>query len=167
MKKAVIVVLAMALVMSIGIGSAFAANSMEAGTIGININTSADQLVSGKYFISNSMALLAGLGIGANGGDAKGTDMFLLVGARKYLSTNDFAPFAGGKLEYSSTNDSCIKNMSLSGEFGAEYFLHKQFSLEGSVGFGYSSHEETAPLTPLKTTLIGTKRAGLSANFYF
>jgi hypothetical protein len=59
------------------------------------------------------------------------------------------------------------------GIFGAEYFLHRQFSAEGSVGFGYTSSEtETttvagAVTTNFKDTTIGTQRVALSFNFYF
>jgi len=65
--------------------------------------------------------------------------------------------------------------MSIIGEFGAEYFLHRQFSVEGSIGFGYTSSEtETttgtgagAVTTNFKDTTIGTQRVALSFNFYF
>ncbi|MCK9418246.1 MAG: hypothetical protein M0R70_02575 [Nitrospirae bacterium] len=174
MKKVVIVVVAMAMVMGIGIGSASAANSLQKGTIGFNINAvnSSDSFViTGKYFILRDLAVLAGFGFGAKGGDAKGTDIGIGGGVRKYLKIDDFAPFAGGSIFYSKTRDGDQKDMSIMGEFGAEYFLHKQFSVEGSVGFGYTSSEtETtagAVTTKYKETTIGTQRAAISFNFYF
>jgi hypothetical protein len=168
MKRMVIVVLAMVLMMGIGIGNASAANSLEAGTVGINITTSDDMLISGKVFVANSVAVLAGLGFGAKGGDAKGTDFAVLVGARKYFGNADFVPFVGGRVEYRSTNDSCEKDLSVAAEGGAEYFLNKQFSIEGSIGFGYNSDEKKAPaFTAFKDTTIGTQRAAVSVNFYF
>jgi len=53
------------------------------------------------------------------------------------------------------------------GEFGAEYLLHKQFSVEGSIGFGYSSVETETATTNYKDTTIGTQKAAISFNFYF
>jgi len=175
MKRAVIVALVLVMMMGIGIGSASAANSLAAGTVGINITTSPDDLlISGKIFVTNSVALLAGLGFGAKGGDAIGTDFAMLIGARKYFGNADFVPFAGGGIEYRSTQDSTVKQTAVVGQFGAEYFLNKQFSIEGSVGFGYTAEEETTK-TVVGTTVvtrklgtnIGTASSGLSVNFYF
>jgi hypothetical protein len=174
MKKIVIVVMAMAMVISVGIGSASAANSLQQGTIGFNINAvnSSDSfIITGKYFVLKDLAVLAGFGFGAKGGDAKGTDFGIGAGLRKYLKIDDFAPFAGGSIFYSTTRDGDQKDISIMGEFGAEYFLHKQFSVEGSIGFGYTSSEtETtvgAVTTRFKDTTIGTQKAALSFNFYF
>ena len=117
---------------------------MKEGTIGFNvdtINSNDSFVISGKYFVLKDIAVLAGFGFGAKGGDAKGTDLGIGVGARKYLKTGDFAPFAGGSIFYSNTKDGNQKDMNIMGEFGAEYFLHRQFSVEGSVGFGYTSSE--------------------------
>ena len=177
MKKIALVGAALAL--SMAAGSALAANSMNTGTMGFNVNTSDNTMINGKYFIAKDMAVLGGFGLGINGGDAKGTDIELLAGVRKYMKTDDFAPFMGGRFEYSSTQDSNVKNLSILAEAGAEYFLAKQFSLEGRVGFGYVSKETiTAGTTTVggftfptsaksKTTYIGTGAASLSANFYF
>jgi hypothetical protein len=128
-------------------------------------------VISGKDFVLKDVAVLAGFGFGAQGGDAKGTDLGIGAGARKYLEIDDFAPFAGGSIFYSKTRDGNQKDMSIMGEFGAEYFLHKQSSIEGSVGFGYTSSEtETTAgtvTTKFKDTTIGTQRFALSFNFYF
>lgn len=178
MKKFLIVVVALAMVMGIGIASASAANSLKEGTIGFNVdalNSNDIFVITGKYFILKDVAVLAGFGFGAKGGDAKGTDLGISVGARKYLKIDDFAPFAGGSFFYSNTKDGDQKDMSIMAEFGAEYFLHRQFSVEGSVGFGYTSSEtETttgtgagAVTTNFKDTTIGTQRVALSFNFYF
>lgn len=172
MKRTVVVVLAIALMMGIGIGSASAANSLQAGNVGLNVTTGGDELmISGKVFVANSVAILAGLGFGAKGGDAKGTDFGILIGARKYFGNADFVPFAGGGLEYRSTQDSTVKETAIMGQFGAEYFLNKQFSIEGSAMFGYTSSEtETtvgAVKSKYKATNIGTATSGVSVNFYF
>jgi len=178
MKRFLIVVVALAMVMGIGIASASAANSLKEGTIGFNVdalNSNNSFVISGKYFVLKDFAVLAGFGFGAKGGDANGTDLGISVGARKYLKIDDFAPFAGGSIFYSNTKDGDQKDMSIIGEFGAEYFLHRQFSVEGSIGFGYTSSEtETttgtgagAVTTNFKDTTIGTQRVALSFNFYF
>ena len=187
MKKGYIISLMLIMMMSIGIGSVFAApslkittvpaspsgtNSLKAGTIGLNfdvLNTDPAFMLTGKYFIMNDLAVLAGFGFGIKGGDADGTDIAMLVGARKYLKTEDFAPFVGGGFIYSSTQDSVNTDMGIVAEAGAEYFLGKQFSIEGSIGFGYISSKKKGTLTTAaaKETTIGTQRAGLSVNFYF
>jgi len=178
MKRAVIVALMLVMMMGLGTGSASAANSLKAGTIGLNFDVNNDFMLSGKYFFTNDIAMLAGFGLGAKGGDGSGTDVAILGGVRKYLKVDDFAPFVGGLFEYRSTLDSTQKDLSLMAVAGAEYFLGKQFSIEGSIGFGYSQNETetttttggpfpTVTKTTYKETNIGTQRAGLSANFYF
>lgn len=156
--------------------SALAANSLSAGTMGLNLGVAVDSqavfkenfVINGRYFIKNDMAVLAGLGLSVAGGDAKGTDIGLMGGFRKYLKTDDFAPFVGGRFQYQSTQDSTLIAMAVLAEAGAEYFLAKQFSVEGRVGFGYTSIEKKAPtFTPSKETAIGTAVFGVSANFYF
>jgi hypothetical protein len=184
MKKTAIIVLTLVMMMSIGIGSASAAgstkasastsgsssNSLKAGTIGLNfdvLNSDPVFMLTGKYFIMNDLAVLAGFGFGVKGGDSNGTDIAILGGIRKYLKTEDFAPFVGGKVFYSSTQDSAQKDLGIGAEAGAEYFLGKQFSIEGSIGFGYTSRKTSAPLANFKDTTIGTQRSGLSVNYYF
>jgi hypothetical protein len=169
MKKVVIVVVVMVMVMGIGIGSASAANSLQQGTIGFNINavnSDNDFVITGKYFILKDLAVLAGLGFGIKGGDAEGTDFGIGAGIRKYLKTEDFAPFVGGSIFYSTTRDGDQEDLSLMVDFGAEYFLHKQFSVEGSIGVGYTSSETTDGQS-YKETTFGTQKAILSFNFYF
>ncbi len=164
--------------------AANAANSLQAGSMALNVtvfdgtsaavqssvvNGAADDLyiIKGKYFLQKDLALLAGVGIGIKGGDANGTDFGILAGARKYMSTNDFAPFFGGYFTYSSTNDSNYKIMQLMAEFGAEYFFSKQFSIEGAARAGYMSGEDSTGATTVKATNVGTASAGVSFNFYF
>jgi hypothetical protein len=169
MKNIVMVVVAMVMVMGISIGSASAANSLQQGTIGFNINAvnnNNDFVITGKYFALKDLAVLGAFGFGAKGGDASGTDFGIGAGVRKYLKTDDFAPFVGGNIFYSTTKDGDQKDFSLIAEFGAEYFLHKQFSIEGSIGFGYTS-SDTSDGTSYKETTIGTQKAAISFNFYF
>ena len=174
MKKIASVVATLAL--AISASGAYAANSLSKGTFGLNVGTGlgfnpltsnpedGGFIVNGKYFIQSDMAILGGFGFGSLGGDtAKGTDMGLIVGARKYLHVADFAPFVGGRLSYAKTQDSTVKSTSITAEGGAEYFLAKQFSFEGRVGLGYES-DETGPV---KNTRFGTRTFGVSFNFYF
>lgn len=168
MKRLGIIVLAAVMIVGIGFGSASAANSIKQGSAGINVDVDDSFVVSGKYFIMKDLAVLAGFGIGVKGADADGTDVGIAGGARKYLKTDDFAPFVGGFLAYATTEDGDRKDLSLMGEFGAEYFLHKQFSIEGSVGFGYTEQKtKTAAGGTFKETNVGTERFGFSLNFYF
>jgi hypothetical protein len=118
MKRRVIIAVALAVVMGIGSGSASAANSLKEGTFGFNVdalNSSDSFVIFGKYFILKDVAVLAGFGFGAKGGDAEGTDVGIGVGARKYLKVDDFAPFAEASLYYSKTRDGDQKDMSILG----------------------------------------------------
>ena len=167
MKRFILMTLIVAVVLGFGSGSALAANSLKQGAAGISVNVDDDFVLSGRYFVTNDLALLAAFGIGAKGGDADGTDFGIGVGIRKYLIMDDFAPFIGGSFFYSTTRDGDQTDWDLMGEFGAEYFLHKQFSVEGSVGFGYMSSETDMGATDYEETTLGTRRFGLSLNFYF
>jgi len=174
MKKIASVVATLALALSAS--GAYAANSLSKGTWGLSVDTGFNVspttglspdfgfIVNGKYFIQSDMAILGGFGFGARGGDTdKGTDVGLIVGARKYLHVADFAPFVGGRLTYTSTQDSTVKTTQIMGEAGAEYFLAKQFSFEGRAGFGYESTEAGG----VKNTRFGTATLGIGFNFYF
>jgi hypothetical protein len=168
MKKIVIVLVVLAMVAGIGIGSASAANSLQQGTIGFNINavnSNDDFVLTGKYFVLKDLAILAGFGFGIKGGDAEGTDFGIGGGIRKYLKTDDFTPFVGGGIFYKDTRDGDQTDISIFAEFGAEYFLQKQFSIEGSIGVGYRSLDNDT--TNYKDTTFGTLRSGISVNFYF
>jgi hypothetical protein len=179
MKKIVVIAVALVMVLCIGIGSASAENSLKQGTIGMNVDVTDNFVLTGKYLIMNDLAILADFGIGVKGDDGKGTDIGIGGGVRKYLKMDDFAPFVSGTLFYSETDDGDSKNLSILGDFGAEYFLHKQFSIEGRVAFGYTRQETTTstpgfigtvPVTTSKTTTVstfGTDRATISFNFYF
>lgn len=183
MKRFALVVLAAALFLGIGIQNASADNSLKQGALslgvaisspvtnGATVNISSIPVIQGKYMLANDLGLLAGLGFGSKGGDLDGTDIDFLIGARKYLKTTDVAPFAGAKLIYSSRDDggnidgSAIQFMV---EFGAEAFLLKQFSIEGSVGVGFVSGDNKDN-NGVKTdgTNFGTTNAGVSVNYYF
>jgi len=138
MKKIVLVVLAAALFMGIGIQNASAAAkkvqssastsgssedySIKKGTFGFGVDTSTDMFIHGKYFVMNDLAIVAGFGLGIKGADDKGTDVAIGGGARKYFKAGDLAPFVGGFLTYASTKDSNVKDLGIFAEGGAEYF---------------------------------------------
>lgn len=162
------------LVLALAAGSAMAANSLNAGTLGLNIpvitstpgvTTVPSPLISGKYFVAKDLAVLGGFGFNSGGPSGNSTTtLSLLAGVRKYMKVDDFAPFVGGAFEYSSTSGTPSSNsMSLAAEAGAEYFLAKQFSVEGKVGFGYLSLDNGVT----KSSYFGTSTANLSVNFYF
>mgnify|MGYP003386031613 FL=1 len=169
MKK--IVLASAALVIAMTTGSVLAAgNSLHKGSMGLSIPvTGSDFVVEGKYLIENNMAVLGGFGLDIQGGDnQKGTDIGLMGGARKYYPMGEFAPFLGGRVEYRSTQDSTVSNFRIGAEAGAEYFVGKQFSVEGRAGFGYSSTSiDVTPTTTLDASNIGTTSFAFSANFYF
>jgi len=162
-----------ALSLVFGTSSTFAANSLNSGSMGLNVPivnaTSATQvnnpIISGKYFMAKDMAVLGGFGFSSGGpSGASATTFSLLGGVRKYLKTDDFAPFVGGVLGYETTSSTpSSSSFTLAAEGGAEYFMAKQFSVEGKVTFGYQSYD----YQNLKTTTFGTSTANVSFNFYF
>ncbi len=163
-------------------GTASAAPTV--GKYGINIDLTNSTTVSGtpsmfmikgKYMMEKDTAILAGFGMqmvdtGANT-NSNNTDIGFLFGIRQYTKTKEFSPFIGGKIQYLSTRQGAtdVTDLGLLVEAGAEYFLAKQFSLEGSVGGGYVATESQAaaggPTT--KASGIGTISYNLSANYYF
>lgn len=170
------------LLLAVSAGSVFAAPS--AGSFGINVDftkattpsgTPSDFLVKGRYLITNDMAVLAGVGLQLNDNGATTNNTYnnigLMGGFRKYLRTEDLSPFVGAKLQYLSTQQAGfdLTDMSLLAEAGAEYFLGKKFSLEGSVGAGYASQKSKPVGGAVSTTAtgIGTVTFNVSANFYY
>lgn len=181
MKKIVMAVLAAALFLGIGIQNASADNSLKQGALSLGVavaapvsnsitaSISAVPVLQGKYMLANDLGLLAGLGFGAKGGDLDGTDLEMLVGVRKYLKVADVAPFAGAKLMYDSRDDGTteISYVTVAVEVGAEAFLLKQFSIEGSVGFGYLTGNTKTAGVKKDGSNFGTTSAGVSVNYYF
>jgi len=156
-------------------GNASAANSLNTGVMGLNVslsntNTPADFMLNGRYLAAKDMALLAGFGLAmVDNAGKKHTDIGFTFGARKYMKTEDFAPFIGGKFQYMSTGTAAgdVTDLGFGVEAGAEYFVGKQFSVEGSVGFGYVSSETKTGVTTIKNTTLGTRSFSMGANFYF
>jgi len=187
---AVVVLMAAALA-----GNAFAANSLASGskgisvgmgdslfthkvaptdTAGFNISSGNDVVdISGRFFVGKDVALMLGAGLQLNSGDAEGTYLSLSFGARKYLSTNDFAPFIGGQISYvTADGDNAagvtvydVSIFDLAALFGAEYFFSKNFSLEGAIGVGLGQWNNDVNNTD--GTYLGTRTVGVHANFYF
>jgi len=178
---AVVVLMAAALA-----GNAFAANSIAQGSKGISVGMgdsvfshkaipNVDAMINdvvdinGRYFVAKDMAIYGGFGLQTDGGDADGMYLSLTVGARKYLKVDDFAPFVGGQLSYITVkSDPDIVDLSiidLSAMFGAEFFVGKQFSLEGAIGVGLGQASDD--LTNSDDTYFGTRTIGVRANFYF
>src|SRR5512143_2734528 len=155
MKKFLIASIVAGMVMVLGIGSAFAAGtgtSLKAGTFGFNVGYGNSVFgdtgvitVSGKYFIAGDLALIAGLGLQGSSGDADADFFSISAGVRKYLKMDDFAPFVEGKFTYANEKFTGTAGnvhqdaIDVSAVFGAEYFLHRQLSVEGSIGFGIGS----------------------------
>ena len=174
------------LALAIAAGSASAATSgapgPTAGNFGINVAFApevtavpVDYFVNGKYFISNSMAVLAGVGLQLNDSGAaansKSTNVGIMGGFRYYLKTDALAPFVGGRLRYASArvgaND--VSAFELGVQMGAEYYFNPKFSVEGSFMLGYSS-ADVKPVgggTSVKATSFGSSMPTVSANFYF
>jgi len=187
MKKIALVGATLALAMATGTASA-AGKGSDAGpshgalglsvTVG-NASNPSDFMVGGRYFITKDMAVLAGFGLqlkdsGAPN-NAKSTDFGLSGGFRKYLKTEELSPFVGGQLLYMSTRQDSggvaidVSTFAIYAEGGAEYFLSKNFSFEGSVMVGYASNDSKAAAggNSQKSTTFGTTKGNLGVNFYF
>ncbi len=175
-----IIVITVALVLAIGIGSAFAANSLQQGKTSISVGmgdsvvgtvgNAADVVdLSARYLITKDMAIIAGFGLRVDGGDADATYLSLAGGVRKYLKVDDFAPFVGAKLSLAMFEDDNagidLTQVDVSAVFGGEYFLGKQFSLEGAVGVGFGLISDDNADTD--SNYFGTRTVGVNANFYF
>ncbi len=191
MKKARIVAAVAGVLLMMGIaGSAFAAtNSLQQGSMGLSIGFGDSALnnvanptdtnprnpivdISGRYFIARDLAFTGGIGLQMNSGDLGGTYLSFNAGIRKYLRTEDFAPFIGGQFSFISydadINGTTIADYTafeFDGMFGAEYFLGRSFSIEGTIGIalGHGKNNHTNE----DTTYFGTRNMGVMANFYF
>jgi hypothetical protein len=188
MKRLVIIALALVLVAGIGIGSASAANSLEQGNISVGVGMGdsffnhnneffgpTDVLnLNARYLITKDLAIVGGFGLEVGGGDFDSTYFSFTGGVRKYLSTNDFAPFVGGQLTYAAYEEENpagatvvdLNMIDLSAMFGAEYFVGPKFSLEGSVGIGFGQFNDDINANSDRT-VFGTRSVGVKANFYF
>lgn len=173
MKKIVLSVVASVMVMG---GTAFAGgNSLGQGSKSLGFETANSRtMVKGMYGISPDMAVVGGFGLASTDTgattNAKSTEISFQAGVRKYLKVDDFAPFVDGNLAYTSNTGGAndVTSFSLMAGFGAEYFLAKQFSIEGSAGIAYSS-TSTKPAggTSVTGSSFGTTRSAIAANFYF
>jgi hypothetical protein len=190
MKKTAIIAVVVLMLASLS-GNALAANSLASGskaiTIGFgdsvlnNVANPTDQNqhnpivdIGGKFFVAKDMAITAGIGFQMNTGDLEGTYFSLNAGIRKYLKTDDFAPFVGGQFSYITYDAKVDPGAVKIADFtvfdvavmvGAEYFIGKQFSIEGSIGAGIGIAKDD--VLNKDTTYIGTRNLGVKANFYF
>jgi len=167
MSKLLVNMIAVLMVAGIGTGYAYAADTPKQGNVGASVSVRDSAIIEGRYFLTNDLAVLAGFGFGSKGGYGGGTDIGVGGGVRKYLKMDTLSPFVGGTISYSKTQSGDYKKTEVLGLAGAEYFLHKQVSIEGSVGLGYSEKKTKVDDMPKRTTNLGTSRMGVSLNFYF
>lgn len=155
-------------------GQTLAENSLRTGAKAINltVNTTGDSVLfsealdtrlKGKYFTSNDMAILFGVGLNLYGSDADATDLSLMGGVRSYMSRGDFATFYGGSFTFADLESIGVEETVIMGEFGGEYFLGRQFSVEGSLRAGYAKTDVGA----FSQSNIGTFGGQVSLNYYF
>ena len=131
---------------------------------GFTVNTTSNTMISGKIFTDKNTAILGGLGLIKTG---SATDIYAMGGVRKYVikdAKSTFLPFIGGRTWYSSLKSMNVKSYGLMGEAGAEFFLDRQFSIEGMVGFGYGKSMFSAGSS---SSRLETATFSLAANFYF
>ncbi len=173
MKKLIIVAGIFLLIASMAIPAMAADNSLKQNTFGLSIGFNNGTLhdaatISGRYFLMDTMAVTADFGFESQSGDRSGDFFAIAVGIRKYLKKADFAPFVGASIRYENDRISTRKDMiGLFGDFGAEYFFSKEFSVEGAVGIGISQVEDKTVNPSQDYTVFGTTVSGVRANFYF
>jgi len=187
MRKLVIIAVVVVMAVSMGIGSAFAANDLQQGKMGVSVGMGDSVFahkampesngfvndvvdINGRYFVDKDLAITGGFGLQLDGSDAKGTYFSINGGVRKYLKVDDFAPFVAGQISLISSkvdSDNSITIIDLAATFGAEYFLNKQFSLEGAVGVGLGTADVKIAGNSNTDTYIGTRTVGVRANLYF
>ena len=148
-------------------GSVYAENSHQAGAMALGFTADDSAMITGKYMLDSNLALTAGAAFATYGGDADGTDFGVRVGVRSYMNSGDFSPFIGGRFGYISQFDGDVTTIEFVAEFGAEYFLAKNFSVEGTAGFGYRSTDDDTVVPTYTENRLGTERAGVGFNFYF
>ncbi len=180
MKKFIVFSIVVIMFMGLAAGKASAAasgmSSLTPGAFGFNVGFGDSSLgangvitVSGKYLALSDLAITGGVGLQASSGDLDARFFSTSVGVRKYFRTDDFAPFVEGKFSYVSERIDLkgvdTNTIDLSANFGAEYFLHRQFSVEGSVGLGLGRVDDKT--TDTDYSYVGTHTVGVSANFYF
>ena len=172
--KRLLIVAGMFILMAAVIAPAMAAdNSLKENTFGLSIGFNNGTLhdaatISGRYFLMDTMAVNVDFGFESQSGDRSGDFFALAVGIRKYLKKADFAPFVGASIRYENDRISTRKDMiGLFGDFGAEYFFAKEFSVEGAIGIGISQVEDKTVNPSQDYTVFGTTVSGVRANFYF
>ena len=180
MKRLGLAIVALLMVAALS-GSAFAANSLQSGKFGLSVGftdlsafpSGMEDTIIAKLFLADDLAAVLGFGFTSASGDAgmpDGTDLNLVLGVRKYLKKDDFAPFAEGLLVY-MTNETDgppeTEAIGLLANFGGEYFLHKNVSLEGSAGVGLLKIENDTAGGSVDTTMLGTTSIGVRLNLYF
>jgi hypothetical protein len=139
------------------------------GTYGLTVSTTANSMITGKYFIQKNLAVLGGFGLVNSSSGGGTTDLYLMAGVRRYLvqyvaMTSDLIPFVGGRFSHSSISSAGTNEFTLSAEAGMEYFLSKRFSLEGLVSGNYDSK---TPSGGSAITTLSTAVYSIGANFYF
>jgi len=145
-----------------------APNPFEMGSAaaGQNVQIPAAPVVRGKFFMGSDFAILAGGAISTLSGDVSGSILNFQGGVRKYFSTGDFAPFAGGGLSfttYTPDQGDAWNALEISGEFGAEYFFSSQFSIDAALRAGLTN----ADAGGTSATSFGTLGTQINANYYF
>jgi hypothetical protein len=172
MKRFIIVIGILVMMVSI-VAPATAANSLKQNTFGLSLGFNNGSLndavtISGRYFVTDTLAAMADFGYAKQSGDQSGTFVLIGIGARAYLTKADFAPFVGGSIRYEK--DKIQGNTEMLGifaDFGAEYFFSKEFSVEGSIGIGLEDVEDNSVNPSQDYTVFGTTTTGVRVNFYF
>jgi len=159
---------------SAGVASADNSLKKDAKALSFGIANS-DILISGRMFLQNDMAILAGVGFDHSSNNDSTTDYGLTAGIRKYIQTTDLAPFVGGTVSFlrkdfivfsgGGTDVESQKTFSLSGVAGLEYFFTKQASVEAEVGVGLSDVHNVDGSGDDQTE-IGTFSSAVTVNFY-
>jgi hypothetical protein len=129
---------------------------------GINGSTNT---VGGVYNLAEDLRLGAILGFSSSSpsSGSSTTTLNIGIGAAYYLGiTDNLSSFVGGQIGFGSVSNGGGSSFNICGQYGAEYFFSRRFSVSGYAQLGYSSVGPSGATTSTFGTSMGT-----ALTFYF
>lgn len=122
-----------------------------------------------KYFITEAIAVRAGIGLDNVAPGGASTTGYDLAGGFEYHfgGKGGVSPYAGAQLSYSGSSlsggGSTASDFGLRAVFGGEYFFSNNFSWAGELGLGFDSAKAAGGAN---TTSIGTAAFSTALTWY-
>ena len=95
--------------------------------------------ISGAYFLQNSLALEAGVGLSFNG-ESDSDGLGIRLGLDKYLQVRQLSPLLGGYVKFEINPDALEQSgwqgsrLTLGGHWGLNLFIFQNFAAAGTLG---------------------------------